>query len=30
MQHFIEEDIQEIEAHTGAQVMDMESNDNAL
>jgi hypothetical protein len=30
MQHLIEEDIQEIEAYTAAQVMDMEINDNAL
>jgi hypothetical protein len=30
MQHLIEEAIQEMEAHTAAQVMDMESNDNAL
>jgi hypothetical protein len=30
MQNFIEEYIQEIEAHTAAQVMDMESNDNEL
>jgi hypothetical protein len=30
MQHFIEQEIQEIEAHTAAQVMDMESDDNAL
>jgi hypothetical protein len=30
MHHLIEEDIQEIEAHTAAQVMDMESNDNTL
>jgi hypothetical protein len=30
MHHLIEYKIQEIEAHTAAQVMDMESNDNAL
>jgi cytochrome c553 len=30
MQHLIEQEIQEIEAHTAAQVMDMESDDNAL
>jgi hypothetical protein len=30
MHHLIEEEIQEIEDHTEAQVMDMESNDNAL
>jgi hypothetical protein len=30
MQHIIEEEIQEIEACTSAQVMDMESNDNAV
>jgi hypothetical protein len=29
MQHCIEEEIQEIEAHTVAQVMDMDSNDDA-
>jgi hypothetical protein len=29
MQHLIEEEIQEIVFHTAAQVMDMESNDNA-
>jgi hypothetical protein len=30
MQHLIEEEIQEIEAHTVAQVMDMESDDTAF
>jgi hypothetical protein len=30
MQHLIEQEIQEIEAHTAAQVMDMEIDDNAL
>jgi hypothetical protein len=30
MQHLIEEEIQEIQAHTAAKVMDRESNDNAL
>jgi hypothetical protein len=30
MQHLIEQEIQEIQAHTAAQVMDMESDDNAL
>jgi hypothetical protein len=30
MQHLIEQEIQEIEAQTVAQVMDMESDDNAL
>jgi cytochrome c553 len=30
MQHLIEEEIQEIEAHTAAQVMNMDSSDNVL
>jgi hypothetical protein len=30
MQRLIEEEIQDIEAHTAAQVMDMENNDSAL
>jgi hypothetical protein len=30
MQHLIEQEIQEIEAQTAAQVMDMESDDTAL
>jgi hypothetical protein len=30
MQHLIEQEIQEIEAQTVAQVMDMESDDTAL
>jgi hypothetical protein len=30
MRHLIEEEIQEIEAHNAAQVMDMESDDNAF
>jgi hypothetical protein len=30
MQHLIEQEIQEIEDHTTAQVMDMESDDTAL
>jgi hypothetical protein len=30
MQHLIEEEIQEIEAQTAAQVMDMESDDTAF
>jgi hypothetical protein len=30
MKHLIEQEIQEIEAHTATQVMDMESDDNAL
>jgi hypothetical protein len=30
MQHLIAEDIQEIEAHTAAKVMGVESNDKAL
>jgi hypothetical protein len=28
MQHLIEEEMQEMEPHTAAQIMDMESNDN--
>jgi hypothetical protein len=30
MQHLIEQEIQEMEAHTAAQVMDMEGDDNEL
>jgi hypothetical protein len=30
MHHLIEQEIQEIEARTAAQVIDMESDDNAL
>jgi cytochrome c553 len=30
VQHLIEQEIQDIEAHIATQVMDMESDDNAL